>query len=757
MRLHSRSGQPTRSPRHRQRRSWLLALAVALPATLPAQTAPLRLVVPAGRLDSALMELARQASLRLPDRPLPTDHRTRSLDLVAEPAVALEQLLRGTRYRAVIDGDRIVLERSATTGSQALATVQVVARDEAIAVRDRVERAQARSVRDLFAAEPAASISGGTRNGQRLFLRGMEGSNLNVSIDGARQGQNLYNHRGGLGNVDPEILRRVEIQPGPSAADQGFGALGGAVRFETADAQDRLAAGQRVSATARIVSTSADGGERLGGTLALRPVAQVGLLLAASGQRFDNLRIGGGDRVPFSGGNDEAVFGKLTLKPLPSHTVKVTIDRHRASGLNFMQRGDYPYQLQPSDLRARPPVHQQLARETMAGSWRFAPRSPWVDLESHVSRNANRFDAPASAGERFESTVHNYDLRNTVTLQRGALVTRTTLGVDRTFDRGTYNRDARPSASNVNDNTGLFLQHRLLTSRLSLSTGLRLDRFGMQFGPSVSRGSVLSPNATVEVRPVAPLAVHVGYGESTRGFGTVPIQFAGFLVPTPTFNGRVDGQLRAERARQWETGVKLRTDVGQARATRAEFSATAFSNTIRDAISFLQPGTGGLGNRRISDFFNEPTAYRLYGFDARARLSGVRGSSGLSFTQVRADRLPRLPQFVARTGAPVGPTLVWDSQFSPAPAWTMGATLTAVGRQGQTIAGDPAIFIARPGYSHVGTQLLWRPSWRGSPSIAVAIDNLFDRRFVSHTTFTQDGLATEEAGRNIRLSVGTRF
>lgn len=47
--------------------------------------------------------------------------------------------------------------------------------------------------------EPSVSIGGGGRNAQRLYLRGIGGTNLNITIDGAKQGGSLYQHMGDIG------------------------------------------------------------------------------------------------------------------------------------------------------------------------------------------------------------------------------------------------------------------------------------------------------------------------------------------------------------------------------------------------------------------------------------------------------------------------------------------------------------------------------------------------------------------------------
>lgn len=46
--------------------------------------------------------------------------------------------------------------------------------------------------------------------------------------------------------------------------------------------------------------------------------------------------------------------------------------------------------------------------------------------------------------------------------------------------------------------------------------------------------------------------------------------------------------------------------------------------------------------------------------------------------------------------------------------------------------------------------------WPGA-SLALAVNNATDRRYSSQVTFSERGFATEEAGRNVRLTLGMAF
>ncbi|MCG6118717.1 MAG: TonB-dependent receptor plug domain-containing protein [Aquimonas sp.] len=618
---------------------------------------------------------------------------------------------------------------------------------------ERIERRQAKDIREIFAEEPAIDIGGGTRNGQRLYLRGIEATNLNITVDGARQGQNLYNHRGGLGNIDPDLLKRVDIQPGPAAADQGHGALGGSIRFVSVDAQDRLAPGQRFGVQGRASLTTADQTRRLSTGVAARVGAEGGLLAQVSYGEYDDLRIGDGERVPFSGGRDRMAVARYSLLQAQGHELRLGIKRNEAAGLNFMQRGDYPWQLQPIDLRARPPQRQELSRETATLDWRWRPDASWLDLGLNLYDTENDFNAPDSGGERFTSAVRGFDLRQTFSYEWGGWAGRLTTGVDGFTDRGSNRRSNREPRFNRYSNTGLFAQNRLASERGNLSFGLRHDDFETRIRNDASDNSELLINAGGLIELGAGFALFAGYGESARGAGTIPIHFAGNAVERLRFNGEFDGQLRPEFAEQSELGLRFSRNAGG-----GEFGVEVlgFRTRISDPIVYEQPGSGGLGNRPVTAFRNLDTPARFSGSELRLHYAGNALQAQLGLARLNTRDLPAQPQFLARFGAPSGDRAVFTLTHAFSPALNFGYTLTAVRRLDEVQAGQ-IVFIPKAGYSTHDLFLNWELPRLPGASLALALRNLGDRQYIRHGTFTQDGFATQEPGRDFRLSVGYRF
>lgn len=636
-----------------------------------------------------------------------------------------------------------------------LEVVEVIGERPLPNIKDRLQRGQASTVRDLFDLDARVDFGGGTRNGQRLYLRGVEGSNLNVTVDGARQGQNLYNHRGGQGNVDPEILKRVDIAPGPVAADSGYGALAGSVRFTTVDAQDRLADGDTFGAAAKLGYASATEAKRASATAYGLAGDTLGVLVHASAQDYDDLRVGGGSHIPYSGGEDRSALVKLSLLAIEGHELRVGLEGNRAQGFNYMQRGDYPWQVQPP-VGTRPPQDQTLTRTAQTLNYRFSPGSDFIDLRATFANSRDDFHAPDSNGERFISDGRTFDLRNIMRWNTGTIATDLTLGLEYVDQEGTAEqRTGTTFFRTASDNLGAYAQARVHGTQWDVSLGARRDAYDSDYGTASSDGKETSINLQAQWRFENGLRVHGGYGEAIRGFGTIPLQFTRNIAPNLLFNGTPDGTLRPERGRQSEIGVAWAGE-GVLGARTFEIGLKRYLTRLQDVIAFDQPGTGGLGGRPVRGFSNLHPSVRFEGTELTTHWRGERFETSLSVIDAEAKNLAMQPQFLARAGAPTQGKLVWDSRFALAPQWTVGYTFTAVEGLDSPPAGQ-TVFIERPGYSLHDVQLNWRAPGAQDWGVALAINNLFDRRYSTLTTFTELGFATEEPGRDVRVTVDVAF
>ncbi len=119
--------------------------------------------------------------------------------------------------------------------------------EDSVYIDDYTPAVQASHLSDFLDVVPGVSVGGTSSVNQRIRVRGLDDTNLKVTIDGARQEGALFYHMGDV-TIDPDLLKQAEVSVGNNSVTLGNDAIGGAVAFETVDAADLLKPGQKVGA-----------------------------------------------------------------------------------------------------------------------------------------------------------------------------------------------------------------------------------------------------------------------------------------------------------------------------------------------------------------------------------------------------------------------------------------------------------------------------------------------------------------------------
>lgn len=408
---------------------------------------------------------------------------------------------------------------------------------------EALEREQPQTLRDLFADQPAVSVSGGSAAAQKLYVHGVSQNKLNVTIDGAGQRNNVWHHNGNL-FLDPGLLKSVEVNPGVAPADAGFGALGGTVAFETKDAADLLAPGRTVGGH---VTTSYDTNPgTVRGTVAGYGMAQgfdvLGLVTREQGDHYEN---GKGGEEKGTGSDLVDVLAKVGYTSPEGHRLKVsgeylnddTVRRLRPN-MGFVS----------ADLN-----RNDLTRTTFTAQYTTTAPTDLFDPEVLLTYNLYDLKRPNESGYRrpsgaFNSQVESIGgkIQNTFAIPMGSL----TVGTDFSHDDITVERfHFTTDVSEEITQAGLFAQATVEpVDRLSLSAGLRGDvqSYESVDGQTFDNGG-LSPNVSAEYGVTEWLSVFGGYSyvwgglepSETALFHAQNYTYAGDLEPTTAHNMRV--------------------------------------------------------------------------------------------------------------------------------------------------------------------------------------------------------------------------
>ena len=125
-----------------------------------------------------------------------------------------------------------------------------------------IETKQADHLSDLLRDLPGVDVGGTHSINNRINIRGLQDENLDITLDGAKvQNANMFHHIGNL-LINPDILKKADIQVGTNSVVNG--SLGGSVAFETKDGKDMLDAGKDFGAR---ISSTYNSNDRIGGSI----------------------------------------------------------------------------------------------------------------------------------------------------------------------------------------------------------------------------------------------------------------------------------------------------------------------------------------------------------------------------------------------------------------------------------------------------------------------------------------------------------
>lgn len=603
-----------------------------------------------------------------------------------------------------------------------------------------IERIGASTVGDIFRNNPDVSVSGGSQSAaQKIHVRGLDDSSLNVTIDGAQQAGGFFRHQGNL-NVDPELLKAADVKAGTGNALSGPGALGGAIRFVTKDAEDLLLPGQTNGA---MLKTSLHSNDKtvLGGTaLYGRPIDEFSYLLYGVKSWSDDYEAGGGDTIAQTGSEPFSGLAKIAVRPFPDHELKLALDHRENNGTRTSRPN---FMVDPVD----PAQEQEFERRTHTLNYAYTPvGNPYVNVHASAYDNDGTLTLMKTTGSGFDKEAQwlsrGFDLRNRMELKPFVL----TYGFDYSWEKSIGKNSTGKRASESADNRGLYFQGDYdVTEDWSLSAGGRYDMAELEDIRGVTHdNSHFSPNVGTRYRIIPAVTTFASWSEAFRGPRPIP--------GTTLLNGsaaNADNDVEGEVADTIEAGVEAKWQGWSG-------NVTGYRTKIRHAISY--------GGQKTTPFDRENgDNIRIKGFNAAVGYGEELWDAKLSYSHADmkyGDR-PAQPGDFSRGGSyasPVGDRFILNLGYR-VPSWnlTFGWTSTLA------LALDdlPTDYPTLEGYDVHDASVTWQPDERYQVSLAVL--NIFDERYMDQSTpswYTSSSpgyTKLYEMGRDFRLTGTIKF
>lgn len=650
-----------------------------------------------------------------------------------------------------------------------LETVQVLGSEEEgfnVAVtEDMIDRQQVSDLEDLLSHEPSITVGGSLPVAQKIYVRGLEDTLLNVTIDGAAQAGYLYHHQGRV-NVEPELIKEVVVKPGAGNATDGAGALGGAIHFVLKDAKDMLKPGQEMGALVKAGYFSNNGGLKSHASAYGLLTEDFGILANFTQlDADDNYEDGKGDEVKNSKLEQQDVRLKLSGDVAVGHYLSLAYEDYADDGVRFAR----PNMIDFGRHRAypSPAVPQETHRESAIVNYGFDPQGDLIDLDATLYRNDSTI---AKQGDLFAATwppagpppswtfrdYHNgkehgggvesigLDVRNTSLLGSTELV----YGIERREDEGYLINPAvtsfKPEDVAIN---AVYVQAEVpMNDVVNVSTGLRYDNYDYTDNHGETfQSDGFSPNMTVSVDVTPEFVLHAGIATAFKGVSIPEVWFLEFPPANSTltnYQGEDDdglGKVRAEESINKEVGFKYEAGAFAA-------SGELYRQTIENAQN--------TGTTTRYSYLDDVT---VDGYALRAAwfLDALELNAGVAQSKPELNKQPLMSGDMG-LGTAYGRTWTTGVEYAVQETWALGWNARYVEELKRVREGQNT----KAGYGIHDIYAEWTPI--ESVNVGLAVNNVLDKFYFDQGTFyTRDDATVPyglpEPGRDFRVSLSWQY
>lgn len=346
--------------------------------------------------------------------------------------------------------------------------------------RDTIERQQSNDLYDVVGASAGVAIDGGPRaSGKSIAIRGFNDSeDILTRVDGATQNFEKYRYGTSL-ELDPDLVRTVEVLRGAATLTEGSGAIGGVVLAETLDAADLLAPDRRYGTRIRAGYTSNDEGRRSSASAYGRPLDALDLLVSGTWRDTELFELSDGRRLPDSA---EQQWSSL-LKAGVTTSLGRWSASHRQGRIERLE----PFDATGNAVGLFGTVRRRTEDASTVLRYRSDGGADWLDAGVTLAYTDKRVtDAGSSVADgtdEFEYGIWTLDLRNDFAHRIGPVDGTLRVGVQgnrevrqalRDNALGRRINEAQPPGAK--ESWGAVLFERLRVHDFAVDGGLRVDR-----------------------------------------------------------------------------------------------------------------------------------------------------------------------------------------------------------------------------------------------------------------------------------------
>ena len=696
--------------------------------------------IAAGPLNTVLARFADiSGSLIAGNLQLAADKQSPGVSGRFTPDQALSRILEGTGLVADREPDGAYVLRDAQGGGPSrLSPVSVTAptgysvQNSLSYDRDTIEALRPRDMKELFKKESSVAVGGSIPINQKVYVRGVEETAMLVTVDGARQNNKVFHHNA-TNLIDPSLLKATRASAGVAAADDGPGAVGGSLAYDTVDVGDLLAPGDPVGgfvdggyqSNGDTVTTAGSVFGRANGFEAL------GYVKHTDGNDYED---GNGDTAPFTAPALLSGLAKIAYQgdgpsrfELSHETVNDEAARPYRANFAGLDGGRPVPDSRIYDLTRDNTVFN-YSRDTGEGYW-----NPEVTLAHNETELETREVPLAAPDTTIVYTGITESLSATLKNVFHTRLASVSTGIDYYDDSAIFRFEGDPDLEENAQNTGAFLQVRQpIGHKLDLSYGVRYDQQDFTgTDDSEHDDSGVSSNVFAEFFINDHLSLNAGYADVWGGTA---------LAENFILNGAWDyGDQRPVEAYNHTFGGKANWNGVFAEANRFE---TRISNGRVPSFS--------AGPNEVADFDIE-------GYDLSLGYAGRRGEIVVKYANIESEKdgEPATSFDGNYFTAPLGEIITVSGLY----AFTEWRTELGMSTE-ITLDNDALEDVGneQEGYTVVDVYAAYRPI--PDLSLRLSVDNVTNEAYTDRASYGQEFATVDtllEPGRSFGLSARYDF
>ena len=632
---------------------------------------------------------------------------------------------------------------------------------DAVDTQDYVPAQQASHLSDFLNVVPGATVGGTSSINQRVRVRGLDDTNLKVTIDGARQEGAMFYHMGDV-TIDPDLLKQAEVSVGNNSVTLGNDALGGAVAFKTVDATDLLKPGQKIGAKVK-ASYGSNNDELLTSATVYGAPSENVDLLAYYGKRDADSGEDGSGRELFEDSESENILLKAGVYVANDHHFGASFSSTEKEGV-FPFRPDFP-------ALTDDPIPQKVNRETYTVDYNFNPINPLIDVDATVYQTETKIfrdnNPKTSPGYDWKAGIKTTGAKveNTSVIDSAMGSHKLIAGVEHYQKESNYDALDRGTKTPVSgtdkaNNTSVYLEDQWQMGKFGLTPGIRYDRYE---SPEFVAGGKTYDNV------VGALAASYEIAPSTQVFASYTQLFNGPDLGQAIFNRNGDGtyvnkDLKAEEGYNSELGVVTTLNDLTIADDALQLSAKVFKSNIENFQQFVRTGgsrvgldcTTGESGGTCQGMINSDEDFEIKGAELAANYSTSNFGMGLSYSRARSegDKTGDSIPSVSGGSADSGDRYMVNLNYTPTDSVDLGWRSTYVA----SITDNQQS--TKPSYDVHDVYMTYSPLQLAGVTATVGVYNLFDETYASHSSRlnpTTDASTDFNMGRNVKASLSYQF